>query len=288
MKHLYSFQVERQVEEEVPYTRKGKNGPIESTKKVKKTLEYRVVVQKPNISDVESAEFFYGQQFNKLINSGFLTKAMLAKKMESMGGSVISEPNQKELNKLILENIEASRVIEFYGAAKNLTEAQKAELEEAKQVYVSTKKTITEYEIYIRDQFSQTADAKAEQKLIEWFVFNFSFYQEEIEGERQYFPVFKGDNYKSKRESFLELSDPDNEDNTDPAFIKHKAIFDAAYTTLIRVVTIWYNKMGDNKEAIDKTIAELFRDEDEIINDLIVSKDEESEKQKAKPKEKKK
>ena len=36
MKHLYSFQVERQVEEEVPYTRKGKNGPIESTKKVKK------------------------------------------------------------------------------------------------------------------------------------------------------------------------------------------------------------------------------------------------------------
>ena len=213
---------------------------------------------------------------------------MLAKKMESMGGSVISEPNQKELNKLILENIEASRVIEFYGAAKNLTEAQKAELEEAKQVYVSTKKTITEYEIYIRDQFSQTADAKAEQKLIEWFVFNFSFYQEEIEGERQYFPVFKGDNYKSKRESFLELSDPDNEDNTDPAFIKHKAIFDAAYTTLIRVVTIWYNKMGDNKEAIDKTIAELFRDEDEIINDLIVSKDEESEKQKAKPKEKKK
>ena len=48
-------------------------------------------------------------------------------------------------------------------------------LREAKEDFVSTRKIITDYEIALREQFSQTADAKAENKLIEWFVFNFSF-----------------------------------------------------------------------------------------------------------------
>ena len=173
MKELYSFEVKREVEERVPYTRKGKNGPIESTKKVKKTLKNKVFLQKPKVADVENAEFFYGQQFNEYINSGFLTKAMLSKKMESMGDSVLGKNSQKELQKLILENIEAARIVEFFGGSKTLTKAQEKELQEAKEDFVSTRKIITDYEIALREQFSQTADAKAENKLIEWFVFNF-------------------------------------------------------------------------------------------------------------------
>jgi len=34
MKELYSFDVKREVEKEVPHVRKTKNGPVETTKKV--------------------------------------------------------------------------------------------------------------------------------------------------------------------------------------------------------------------------------------------------------------
>ena len=37
MKELYSFDVKRTVEKEVPHVKKTKNGPVETTKKVKNT-----------------------------------------------------------------------------------------------------------------------------------------------------------------------------------------------------------------------------------------------------------
>ena len=281
MKELYSFEVKREVEERVPYTRKGKNGPIESTKKVKKTLKNRVFLQKPKVADVENAEFFYGQQFNEYINSGFLTKAMLSKKMESMGDSVLGKNSQKELQKLILENVEAARIVEFYGGSKTLTEAQKKELEEAKEEFVSTRKIITDYEIALREQLSQTADAKAENKLIEWFVFNFSFYEDEVDGKTDIFPIFKGEDWETKRASYLELSDPDNESD-DPAFLKNKRIYDASYAILIRAISIWYNKLGDDTDSINASMDDLFKAEAEHAEDLINSKDEQPKKEKAK------
>ena len=42
MKELYSFEVKRKVEERVPHVRKTKNGPIETTKKVTKTIKNKI------------------------------------------------------------------------------------------------------------------------------------------------------------------------------------------------------------------------------------------------------
>ena len=271
MKQLYSFDVERQVEEMVPYTRKGKNGPVESTKKVKKKYSHKVVIEKPSMADVENAEFFYGQKFNQYINSGFLTKAMLIKKMDSLSSGVTTKDDQERIQKLIYDNVEAARVIEFYGGASNLTEAQEEKLKEAKMIYGSSKKELTEYEYNLRQQFAQTADSKAEQKLIEWFVFNFSHFEDEVDGDKDMFCIFEGENYAEKRENYLQLSDSDN-DNDNAAFIKYKSIFDKSFQTLIRVITIWYNKMGTDQESIQESMDDLFKNEEQEIEDFIKSK----------------
>ena len=78
----------------------------------------------------------------------------------------------------------------------------------------------------MRGQFNQTADAKAEQKLVEWFILKFTFFEEELkeENKTELFPLFQGENYNEKREHYLELSDPDSE-NDDAAFIKARSIF---------------------------------------------------------------
>ena len=270
MKELYSFVVDRIVEKEVPHTKKTKDGPVETTKKVKKTIKNKVVFQKPSVAQREDADFFYGQKFNEFINAGFLTKAMLAKKMGDMGG-ITSDSTRDTMSQIILDNIEASRTVEFFKGAKSLDEDQKKELNTAEKKYTETRKTIYEFEMNMRDQFGQTADAKAEQKLIEWLVLNFSYYEEEIEGgglSKELFPIFVGEDYKSKRNLLLALQ----EDEEDPSeanklgldhinFVKSKNLYEKSFETLIRVASIWYNQLGNDQKSIDKSLNELFDDD---------------------------
>ena len=66
---------------------------------------------------------------------------------------------------------------------------QKEKLKNAQDDFVATQKRIYEYQESLREQFAQTADAKAEQKLVEWFVFNYSFYEDKVGKEKELFPI---------------------------------------------------------------------------------------------------
>jgi|TARA_B100000900_G_scaffold415234_1_gene444364 hypothetical protein len=261
MKELYSFDVKREVEKEVPHVRKTKNGPVETTKKVKSSIKTRVVVAKPSVADVEDAEFFYGQKYNEFINAGFLTKAMLAKKMGDLGG-MTSKRTEDIIGELVVENSDAARVIEFFGEAKELSEEQKKQLEDAKVAFASTQTQIRDYETSLRGQFSQTADSKAEQKLIEWFILNFTFFEESLkeDDKKELFPFFKGENYVEKRSYLLRLQEKDD-DVEDVQFLKKQKLFEKSYQTLVRVLSVWYNNYGNDQKSIDAALKEVFEDE---------------------------
>jgi len=275
MKELYSFNVSRVVRSEVPHIKKTKDGPVETTKKVKKTIKNRIVFTKPSISQREDADFFYGQKFNEYINAGFLTKAMLAKKMGDLGG-MTSKSASDTVSDVILENIEAARTIEFFGGSKELNEEQKAKLKNAERTFADTKKTIYEYEISLRDQFGQTADAKAEQKLIEWLVLNFSYYEDTVEGKdkTQLFPIFQGDSYEHKRNLLLLLQEDEEDDVSiedtglsEIDFLKLKKLYQSAFDTLIKVSSIWYNQLGKDQESIQESLDNLFEEDETEVNE---------------------
>jgi hypothetical protein len=266
MKELYSFSVKRKVESEVPYVKKTKDGPVESTKKVKKTIKNRVVFSKPTVSDREDAEFFYGQKFNEFINAGFLTKAMLAKKMGDLGGFT-SKKTSEIMTDTVLENIEASRTIEFFEGGEDLSQEQKEQLKEAKRSFAETKREIYDYEESLRGQFSQTADAKAEHKLIEWLVLNFSFFEEEVGGKTELFPMFDGDSYEMKRGQLLSLQEKEESEEKSANSLKREKIYAESFTTLIRVASIWYNQLGNDQKSIDQTIKDLFEEEEALFGE---------------------
>jgi hypothetical protein len=262
LKELYTFDVKRTVEKEVPYVKKTKDGPVESTKKVKKTIENRMVLVKPSIAQLEDADFFYGQKFNELINAGFLTKAMLSKKMGDIGG-MQSKKTEEIMGELISENLEASRTIEFYEGSENLDEEQKKQLEDARERFALSAKGVQTIEADMRSQFNQTAEAKAEQRLIEWIVLNFSYYEDALDDDKKtLFPLFEGENYEEKRAVLLNLQQ-DIQDIEETSLLKAKNIFDSSYTTFIRAASIWYNKIGENQEDIEKSIKELFTDHEQ-------------------------
>ena len=257
MKEIYSFDVSREIEKEVPHVKKTKNGPVETTKRVKKKIKNRLVFCKPNISDLEDADFFYGQKYNEFINAGFLTRAMLAKKMGDIGG-MTSKKTEDVMGELISENAECARTIEFFGGADNLDDEQKEQLKEAKERYANTSRAIQTMETDLRSQFNQTADAKAEQKLIEWFVLHFAFYEDEVDdGEKSLFSLFEGENYTERRNSLMALQG-DIEEIKDSVLLKLKNIFDGSYTTFIRVASIWYNKIAEDQDSIEKALKDIF------------------------------
>ena len=262
MKEIYSFTVSREIEKEVPHVKKTKNGPVETTKRVKEEIKNRLVFAKPNISQLEDADFFYGQKYNEFINAGFLTRAMLAKKMGDIGG-MTSKKSEDILGELVSENAECSRIIEFFGAADKLDEEQEKQLKDAKERYALTSRAIQTMETDLRSQFNQTADAKAEQKLIEWFVLHFAYYEDKLDsGEKSLFSLFEGENYNERREKLVNLQG-DIEDIKDSIVLKLKNIFDSSYTTFIRVASIWYNKIAEDQESIEATLKDIFETSEE-------------------------
>ncbi len=257
MKELYSFEISRDVVKEVPYTKKTKDGPVEATKKQKKKVKNNIIIEKPSVSDIEKAEFFFGQKYNEYINAGFLTKSMLYKKT---GGSNYDDLDES-VKEAILENLEAAKVIDFYDGSEKLSEEQKKKLKNAKEKFVETRVVVQDYENRIQNQFSQTAEVKAEEKMIEWFMFNFSFYEDEVDGNKEIFPIFSGNTFDDKRISYLELCEDKSEISSE-SLLEVKDIFDASFVKIARAINIWYNKMGSNKKDIDKSIKEIFPDED--------------------------
>lgn len=260
MKELYSFEVKRKVKQKIPYEKENKKGEIVEAFKTKtKTLSNRVVFRKPSFADIEEAEFFYGQKYNEYINSGYLTRLMLNKKIGDVGGSS-SKLSDEIIQKAFLDNLDSAKVIEFYEGQKDLDEEQKKKLEDARELFVQSQKTIADFEEFHRSQYNQTAEAKAEQKIMEWFIFNFSFYEDEINGKKELFPLFVGDEYSEKRSHFLELCE-DEADIEDKSSLKNKGIFDKSFNTLAQVANLWYNKMGSDQKEIEESLKEVFSNE---------------------------
>lgn len=268
MKEVYSFIVERSVKSSKPVITQTASGAVESFEESSKEITNRIYFVKPSIAFLEEAEFFYGQKFNEYINSGFLTRSMLSKRMGDMGGFA-SKLSLESLQKAISDNIEASRVIEFYGGASDLSLEQKQKLREAEASFVETQTSIIEYEEDMRSQFSQTADVKAEQRLIEWLVFHLSFFEEEVDGKKQSFPLFKGDSFDEKKSMYLALCE-DASEITDHNLFKVKSIFDKSFETLVRVASIWYNKMADTQEGVQSLLDGMFSEPKETATEKKV------------------
>lgn len=261
MKELYSFEITRQIDVEIPFVKKVAGKTVETIKKEKRDIKNRIVFVKPTKAEIEDAEFFYSQKFNEFLNSGLLSRAMLNKKMSDNGG-LASKDDTQYLEKLLKANLDASQVIEFFGSAKDLSKEQVVQLEEAKAKLAITQKQLTDFETAVNSQYNHTADVKAEQRLYEFFIFNFSFYEESVGDKKQLFPMFSGDTYDEKRDFFLTISEDEEEIKEDEDLLKHKSIFEKSFERLIQVVNVWYRGYGKTQEEIDKFIAVLKGEED--------------------------
>lgn len=247
-----------------------------------------IVVKKPNHGQIEDAEFVFSQKFNQLLNAGFLSRSMMNKKYGDIGGAY-SEKMIQDLGSSIEKLAACERTIQFFESAKELSEDQKDELVEAKDAYANIQFNIANMDRDLEVMYANSADAKAEEHMIKWFVLQMSFFYQSVEKEdgtaKELFPLFEGNTFEEKLASYSDFLD-DVEDGEADELSKKKKIVSLALEKLSRVVNLWYNGMGGSETEIEENYQRFFepQEEEDVEEEEVVKEETKPAKKTAKKK----
>ena len=264
---LYSFPVslEKEIEEEIEKKSKRKNkktGKMEvvtSTEKikVKKDVVFNIYIKKPNRTELEDGDMFYSLELNRFIKMGLLTKAMLAKQYGNQGG-VWSEKEQKIYSDLLFKmhkkQIEVQQ-FSILGDNGKLSKRQEDKLIRATREMSETKRELTEYEMIQNSLFDHTADIKARNRAIMWYILNLSFFVEGDSDESPFECFFEGEDFKEKYKSY-EAKEDLNDD-----------LFEKCIDRISSIVTIWYISGEQEKENLDEMLNNMKKDDPDLLEE---------------------
>ena len=277
-KWLHTFNYTKDVEVETEESVKGEDG--KETIKIKKEnveKQYTVGLKSPSRRQYDEAELFNGVEISKGIKSGMLTVSLLRKRYVDDGG-FMSEEEKGEYALIYIdlqnkENELQSLRLNF----KDLKDEEKKDkITEVTLEIAELRRKLFEFETQRNEIFEQTAEARARNKTILWWVLHLSHIRE---GEGEWAPLFNGGNYEERLESYDEIVERDEDEKLDEAVQK------LAYFT-----SFWYNgqiKSSKDFEQIselidininaDKTSEEAEKNQDEFIDKIIKEKIDELE-----------
>lgn len=217
MKKIYSFTIWNEVEKD----------------SVKTYVPQKFFLRKPSRSMIDDAEMFYSIEFNNFIKMGLLTKSQLATKFADEVDSFSNKDRERYLtnytNLLELETKLQSKTI------KNMEERTPEEKVEVENLVDQIIKLQEELQIIENSQqglFEHTADVKARNRLILWWTFALSFYED---GK----PFFGEGDFNKKIQRYDEYFDSDDKTNLSIA------------RKLIYLVSFWYSGRAEDEKTFD-------------------------------------
>ena len=127
-----------------------------------------------------------------------------------------------------------------------LTKEDSEKIDELSGKIALLKKDIINVETSYSNLFNHTADTRAENKVIQWYILNLTFVQKE--NEEDLTPLFEGSNFEQKLEAFYELEEEGDE------------LYDIVGGKTAALFSFWYYSSGavsqSDFEQLDKDIEE--------------------------------
>jgi DNA-binding XRE family transcriptional regulator len=240
-KVIYEFEVrtEGEVEEETTRNKKnketGKMEKVVTTKTVKKEIPYKIKIYEPSRRQVEEADMEFSVEMSKCIKRGILTKAMLAKKYSDSGG-LLTEDDSTDLVRLYKELAETQTDLAKLISKKRKTPEEKEREGELTETFASTRKRIVNLETTYQNVFNHTADTKAQNRTIIWYVLNLTA----VEGPDGEEALFAGETPEEKEESYYQMDEEEDE------------IYDLAREKLMTFISFWYFSQNASMEDFAK------------------------------------
>lgn len=244
-KFLYEFKLNKIVEMEETETSLNEKGEeVKTIKKVKKDSPVHFKLIKPNRKLFDEAELFYGIKLSEGIKAGLLTKSLLAKRYQNDGGAM-SEPEKEKYAILYLELYRLQN--DLQRIQLNLDslpkEEQDKKIEETLVNISQTKRDLQEIETYHSTLFDQTAENRARNQVILWWVLNLSYvsYDDKI----TFSPIFQGNSFESKLTAYDLIEEQDD------------VVLNAGIKKLAYFISLWYMGKASTQEEF-KSLEEFF------------------------------
>jgi len=236
MKKLYEFSINKEVEIKETTNEKNEKGEeIEVSKNVKKELPQKYFIKKPNRGLFDEAELFYGVRLSEGIKAGLLTRALLAKRFTNDGG-IFSEIDKEQYTSLYL------KLFQLQNEFQRLSVKEKSKEEEVQynnliKDIAESREKIQDYEFAQASLFDQTAENRARNKTIMFWVLNLS-YKDNDNGT--FLPVFGDGTFEDKLKEYDKL-----EETSDPFFEK-------LCQKLVLLISFWYMGRASTQEEFEK------------------------------------
>ena len=243
-KDIYNFTVYETVEKPVESVSKDEQGnEVKVTKKVSEKSPIKVFLKKPSRRQIEEADLEYSVEMSRCVKKGVLTKAMLVKKYSDTGG-LMSESEAKTLYQNYQKLLELQREYTENETVNKKEENRKKKSDELGLEMAKVRDQIVKTEMAYQSLFDHTADMKAQNRLLLWYIINLTYIQKE--GEDKPKPYFSGEDFDERLEDYYQ-----KEENED------KLYFEIA-RKISNVAAFWFYNQAANKEEFDK----LFEDKD--------------------------
>jgi len=252
-KQLYSFSIEdtKEVEEKTKEKRKNKDGDekeVEVSQKIQKKIPFKFVIKEPSRRELEEADMEYSIEMSRCIKKGVLTKAMLAKKYSDTGG--------------LLAESDANKLVELYGElasiegeytkktlanrdVKKLPAQIKKEIDELSGKAALARRDIVNLESAYQSLFNHTADTKAQNRIILWYITHLTYFESTEGGVEKETPYFPGKSFDEKVDHYYLREESED------------SLFGVVAGKLASIISYWYFSNEPTKEEFDKIINDI-------------------------------
>lgn len=249
---FFEFTVTLPKEVDQVSTRVEGEGPnaktISETTKVTRNVAVPVCLKKPSRVEREDADVERAVWETQYITKGILPRALLLKHYNNYGG-VLSDQEKKDYDAFRTEADLLTKELELL----YVTEKENEEtIRQKTKRWHEVREWIIQFEQERSVFFNNTAEAKARQKLIEWYVLHLAYYKpvnpDESIGE--WTPLFEGTTTEEKLESFDEMAE-----NQDQMLAKSRSMLEFLATIVAS------NNGSVSKEEIAEFAQTIIEDE---------------------------
>ena len=226
---IYTFSVNKIEEiEEVEILKNESGEEVKQLKKVKKETPVYFSIRKPTRALFDDAELYYGIKLAESIKAGMLTKTSMLKKYDGDGG-IFTKGEEDVLNKLVdlLKDKQKALNELTYKEEEGevLTDQQNQNKSILQDEITFVKNQMIEIENSKSALFDQTAETRARNKSIVWWILHLAY----SKNEENFTPLFGEGGYESRLNKYDELEESGDE-------FWQKVLLKYAY-----LVSFWYS-----------------------------------------------
>jgi hypothetical protein len=248
MKTMFEFDIYQEKEiEKVDVSTNEKGEEVKVTSKVKTTVPVKLAIKKPTRSLFDEAELFYGVRLSEGIKAGLLTRALLAKRFNNDGG-VLSDEEQKEYNDLYLEFFNLQTEFQRLSIKEEAlrTDEEKKQIQNVIEKMNLSREKLQRYEMAQANLFEQTAENRARNKTIMWWVLQLSLIQGD---DKKFKELFQEGTYEDKLKRYDEIEESES------------GVEKIAIQKLLYLISFWYIGRAASQEEFEKLLNTLQSNE---------------------------